>query len=177
MLTSAMRDFVADLERMHSADIGPETRAEQAARRLEKLLRSGDVLDARHMEPDPEAYRQHLVHVDPEGRFSVVSLVWLPGQETPVHSHVCWCVVGVLTGQEEEIRYHFDADERVLVETGTERNAPGEVCWLVPPEEDIHKVRNCGDTLAVSIHVYGANIAELGTSINRVYTEPVRAVV
>ncbi|SHF27714.1 cysteine dioxygenase family protein [Streptoalloteichus hindustanus] len=175
MLTPAMREFVADLERMHSADLDPEARAEQAARRLGELLRNENVLDARHMEPDPKAYRQHLVHVDPEGRFSVVALVWLPGQETPVHSHVCWCVVGVLRGREHEVRYHFDAEAGVLTETGAEWNDPGEVCWLVPPDEDIHKVRNCGDALAVSIHVYGANIAERGTSINRVYDEPVRA--
>ncbi len=45
------------------------------------------------------------------------------------------------------------------------------------PPGDIHRVRNGGSGIAVSLHVYGANLAELGSSIRRVYDLPVRAVI
>jgi predicted metal-dependent enzyme (double-stranded beta helix superfamily) len=37
------------------------------------------------------------------------------------------------------------------------------------PPGDIHRVRNTGDTVAVSMHVYGADISRLGNSIRREY--------
>lgn len=42
---------------------------------------------------------------------------------------------------------------------------------LVPPDEDIHRVENSGDTLAISIHVYGADISVLGSSINEQFAD------
>ncbi|WP_052406726.1 cysteine dioxygenase family protein [Allokutzneria albata] len=171
MLTERMREFVLDLELVVAAESRPGARAAEVAEALRGLLGSGDVLRPEHMEPAPDGYRQHVVHVDPLSRFSVVSLVWLPGQQTPVHDHVCWCVVGVLRGREEEICYELD-EAGVPHQRSTSHNAPGEVCWLVPPKGDVHRVRNDGDSLAVSIHVYGADIGKLGTSINRVYPEP-----
>lgn len=172
MLTERMREFVLDVELLVEADFRPSARAAEVAEALRELLRSGDVLGPEHMEPAPDGYRQHVVHVDPLSRFSIVSLVWLPGQQTPVHDHVCWCVVGVLQGREEEICYELD-EAGVPRQRSTSHNTAGEVCWLVPPNRDVHRVRNNGDGLAVSIHVYGADIGKLGTSINRVYADPV----
>ncbi len=39
----------------------------------------------------------------PGGAFSIAAMVWRPGQVTPVHDHVSWCVTGVRqgTGYEE----------------------------------------------------------------------------
>src|SRR5262249_47647979 len=51
-------------------------------------------------EPDPDHYRQHILHAEEDGRFSIVALVWLPGQSTSVHDHVSWCVVGIHQGEE-----------------------------------------------------------------------------
>jgi predicted metal-dependent enzyme (double-stranded beta helix superfamily) len=171
MLTERMREFVLDLELLVEAHPQPGARAAAVARELRELLRSCDVLRPEHMEPAPDGYRQHVVHVDPLSRFSVVSLVWLPGQQTPVHDHVCWCVVGVLRGREEETCYELD-EAGIPHQRSKNHNTPGEVCWLVPPRRDVHRVRNDGDELAVSIHVYGDDIGKLGTSINRVYSEP-----
>ena len=42
------------------------------------------------------------MHAEPDGSFSVVGLVWRPGQITPIHDHVTWCVIGVLQGAEYE---------------------------------------------------------------------------
>jgi predicted metal-dependent enzyme (double-stranded beta helix superfamily) len=41
------------------------------------------------------------------------------------------------------------------------------------PPGDIHRVRNSGDVPAVSLHVYGADLSRLGSSVRRVYGLPV----
>ena len=42
------------------------------------------------------------------------------------------------------------------------------------PPGDIHRVRNGGTESTISLHVYGADIARLGSSVRRVYELPVR---
>ena len=168
--TAVFRAFVRRLALLNRPDAGSFATASAVASELGGLLQAPDWLDEVNREPSPDAYRQHLLHVDEAGRFSVVALVWLPGQRTPIHDHVAWCVVGVLEGAEEEVTYslHGEPDgEEVLVERGRHRSAPGDVSFLVPPSENIHCVRNAGASTAISIHVYGADIGRLGTSINR----------
>ena len=41
------------------------------------------------------------------------------------------------------------------------------------PPGDIHKVHNISDETAISLHVYGADIAALGTSVNQVFRQQV----
>ena len=65
------------------------------AERLRPLLGADGWLAPEHQEGSEEGYRQHLLHVSPCRRLSVVALVWLSGQRTPIHDHVSWCVVGV----------------------------------------------------------------------------------
>ena len=140
---------------------------------LAELLKEHGWLSPEHTRGFPDRYRQHVLHVDPDGAFSVVALVWLPGQKTPIHDHVTWCVVGVYTGEEEEIRYRLceDGDRRFLVPEGRQKTQPGQVTTLIPPEEDIHQVSNVGEGKAISIHVYGADIGKLGSSINRTFDD------
>jgi predicted metal-dependent enzyme (double-stranded beta helix superfamily) len=47
----------------------------------------------------------------------------------------------------------------------------GHVEALVPPEGDIHAVTAAGRETAISIHVYGADIERLGSSIHRRYDD------
>lgn len=127
-------------------------------------------------EGDPERYRQHLLHAESDGSFSVVALVWLPGQCTSVHDHVSWCVTGVHQGEEHERRYRLlPADEpggsARLVATEDVINPVGAVCGFAPPG-DIHKVWNGCQEKAISLHVYGADISRLGSSVRRVYELP-----
>lgn len=121
---------------------------------------------------DPSAYRSHVLHVAPDGVFSLVALVWLPGQATAIHDHLSWCVVGVYEGAEHETRYRLTTDDR-LVEAGSAIAFPGDVSGLLPPG-DIHRVHNTSDTTAISLHVYGADLSVVGSSIRRAYPEWMR---
>jgi 3-mercaptopropionate dioxygenase len=122
-------------------------------RALTELLKEHGWLRPEHTQGFSDRYRQHVLHVDPDGAFSVVALVWLPGQKTPIHDHVTWCVVGVYTGEEEESRYRLyeDGDRRFLVPEGSREAQPGQVTTLIPPEENIHQVSNVGEGKAISI--------------------------
>lgn len=134
---------------------------------LRDVILERDLLTAAQKQPDPERYKQHVLHVAPDGLYSIVSLVWLPTQETPVHDHVSWCVVGVHQGSELETNYRCAAGD-CLTEMGCGLNPAGTVVGLLPPA-DIHKVANGGDGLAVSLHIYGADLSRCGSSILRRY--------
>ncbi|GHD87069.1 hypothetical protein GCM10010508_17410 [Streptomyces naganishii JCM 4654] len=140
------------------------------AERLAPHLGAGDLLTERQCEGDPDRYRQHVLHAEEDGSFSIVALVWLPGQRTSIHDHVSWCVTGVHAGREHERRFELvpGSDAARLVRTGDFVNEQGEVCGFAPPG-DIHRVWNAGPGKAVSLHIYGADITRLGSSVRRVY--------
>ena len=56
--------------------------AEFVAAELRPLIGRGLDLDPRFRAPGQSRYRRHLVHVEPAGRFSILALVWRPGQVT-----------------------------------------------------------------------------------------------
>jgi predicted metal-dependent enzyme (double-stranded beta helix superfamily) len=130
---------------------------------LRAHLPSPDVLTAEQRLGDPDGYRSHTLHVEPDGSFSIIGLVWRPGQQTRIHDHVTWCAFGVIQGIEHEDLY--DADLNLI---GQNDNHVGEVSGFAPPG-DIHRVHNTGDTTAISIHVYGTDISRVGSSVRRYY--------
>lgn len=170
----ALEEFVRCADEVVATTDHPIESATRVGEALKGLLLHPEFLEPRFRGEEADTYAQHVVHVHPEGRYSIVSLVWKPGQMTPVHDHVCWCVVGVLIGTEYETRYELAPGGHELVEAEATRHGPGSVAVVVPPEPNIHRVHNVGTGTAISIHVYGADIAKLGTSINRTYDQPVR---
>jgi 3-mercaptopropionate dioxygenase len=150
-----------------------ETTCELVAGELRSHLPGPEILTDAQRAGDPDHYASHLLHAEPDGAFSVVALVWLPGQVTPVHDHVTWCTFGVLQGVEHEELFTLADDGQSLLRAGQADNVTGEVTGFAPPG-DIHRVRNVGDGVAISLHVYGADIARLGGSTRRVYDLPIR---
>jgi predicted metal-dependent enzyme (double-stranded beta helix superfamily) len=178
--TRTLRRLTRSLDALVAGESDARAIAARAGMLLRPALADPGLLEPAHCEPAEDRYRQHLVHVHPAGRYSIVALVWKPGQATPIHDHRCWCVVGVWRGLERERTYDLhaagDASPPVLVPRDTTVAAPGHVSVLVPPAEDIHRVENSGSSLAISLHVYGDDISVLGSSINRTFAdEPVRA--
>lgn len=142
------------------------------AEQLRQHLPGPEILTAAERAGDPDCYRSHVLHTEPDGSFSVLALVWRPGQITPIHDHVTWCVFGVIQGAEYEELYALTPDAQRLALVGRSQNDVGVVSGFAPPG-DIHRVRNHGDGVAISVHVYGADITRLGSSIRRVYDLPV----
>jgi predicted metal-dependent enzyme (double-stranded beta helix superfamily) len=137
--------------------------AELVAQELRRHLPSPDVLTAEQRLGSPDGYRSHTLHVEPDGSFSIVALVWRPGQVTRIHDHLTWCVFGVIQGVEHEDL--FDADLNVI---GRSDNHVGDVSGFAPPG-DIHRVHNTAGTTSISIHVYGTDVTRTGSSVRRYY--------
>lgn len=140
--------------------------AQLVADQVRRHLPTPDVLTAEQRLGSPDGYQSHLLHAEPDGSFSIVAVVWRPGQITRIHDHVTWCVVGVLQGVEHEELY--DAG---LALTGSSDNRVGEVTGFAPPG-DIHRVRNTAATTTISIHVYGTDVSRIGSSVRRYYDNP-----
>jgi len=141
---------------------------------LRSHLPSPEILTAEQRVGDPDTHQSHLLHAEPDGAFSIVGLVWRPGQMTPIHDHVTWCVFGVLQGIEYEEIFTLDQGGDHLIEAGDNSNGTGEISGFAPPG-DIHRVRNVGDGTAISLHVYGTDVSRIGSSVRRYYDLPIRA--
>jgi len=116
---------------------------------------------------DPVRYTRHLLHADPLGRFAIVSLVWGPGQFSPVHGHHAWCAYAVLGNALTETRYAWDASTRLATAAGCERLEEGATSFAYAGLDAVHKLGNGGDNVALSIHIYGLDGARVGSHVNR----------
>jgi 3-mercaptopropionate dioxygenase len=137
--------------------------AQLVADQLRRHLPTPEVLSAEQRLGSPDGYRSHTLHVEPDGSFSIIALVWRPGQLTRVHDHITWCAFGVIQGVEHEEL--FDADLNVI---GRSENHVGDVSGFAPPG-DIHRVHNTAGETAISIHVYGTDVTRIGSSARRYY--------
>jgi len=175
-LVPALATMTDEIRAVVNQGLSEAGTGEAVASVISNYVHQETLLRPEHRVGDPERYKQHILHVEPDGSFSIVSLVWLPGQETAIHDHVSWCVVGVHEGEESEERFTAveDNGESHLRLVGTGTNPEGLVVWLSPPG-DIHRVTNTDTKTTISIHVYGADISVLGTSIRREYELPIKA--
>jgi 3-mercaptopropionate dioxygenase len=137
--------------------------AQLVAAQLRRHLPTPAVLSEAERLGSPDSYVGHTLHVEPDGSFSIVALVWRPGQITRIHDHVTWCVFGVVQGVEHEEL--FDADLNMV---GRSDNHVGDVSGFAPPG-DIHRVHNTGGETAISVHVYGTDVTRVGSSARRYY--------
>ncbi|MCF6525834.1 cysteine dioxygenase family protein [Streptomyces sp. JJ36] len=174
--TERLAALVADIREAVGRGLPPDVTAYLVGEKLAPHLGTEGLLTPEQCEGDPGHYRQHLLHAESDGSFSVVALVWLPGQRTAVHDHVSWCVTGVHRGEEHERRYRLipaagTGEPARLVATEDVVNPQGAVCGFAPPG-DIHRVWNGCARKAISLHVYGADISRLGSSVRRVYELP-----
>jgi 3-mercaptopropionate dioxygenase len=147
--------------------------AQLVASALDRHLPSPNILSAEQRAGDPDTYKSEVLYSEPDGSFSIVALVWRPGQVTPIHDHVTWCVFGVIQGMECEELFALDEHRPCLVEAGYRVNKAGDVSGFAPPG-DIHRVRNGGDLTAISIHIYGTDVSRIGSSVRRYYDLPVK---
>jgi predicted metal-dependent enzyme (double-stranded beta helix superfamily) len=129
---------------------------------LELLEGASTFLEPQHFRSDPDHYARNLVYAAPDKSLSLYSLVWLPGQWTPIHDHGSWGVVGVLEGVLEERSYvrlspDRDADHGIeLARGGVVLLGKGAVTSFVPNPDHIHVTGVPAErSRAVSLHLYG----------------------
>jgi 3-mercaptopropionate dioxygenase len=154
--TPVVRSFIADVRAAIAASEDPHEACERIRPRFAELLADPDWLPAEYREAAPESgmgggIGQWLLYRAADASLSLFSLVVPPGAQTPVHDHLAWGLVGLYRGaQDEEIYLEREAglelrERRALAE--------GEFYALIPPRDDIHRVRTTSPETSVSIHL------------------------
>jgi predicted metal-dependent enzyme (double-stranded beta helix superfamily) len=170
-LRPALSNLAADI-----ADAMDVHGAAQPGRMTAALARCAapqDLLEPSQRRGTPTGYARHVLHADPAGRFTIVSLVWEPGQASPVHAHRTWCGYAVVEGTLVERAFRAGADGAALALTQSLR--PAGSTAFDPGGFAIHQLFNPADVPCISIHVYGVEAARVATAVNRVYDERLAA--
>jgi predicted metal-dependent enzyme (double-stranded beta helix superfamily) len=148
--------FVTETRSIVEQSLAPAAACELIRPRFAELLAADGWLPERFQEPAPESgmgggIGQWLLFRAGDASLSLFSLVVPAGAETPVHDHLAWGLVGLYRGTQDEEIYALRGDELELAERRS--LAPGDFYALIPPHDDIHRVRTTSTTASVSIHL------------------------
>ncbi len=154
--TPTVRAFVADGRTAIAASASREAACDAIRPAFATLLGDPAWLAPEYARDAPESgmgggIGQWLLFRAGDRSLTLFSLVVPSGSQTPVHDHLAWGLVGLYRGaQDEEI---FAGDPEAL--TLRERRAlvPGDFYALLPPRDDIHRVRTTSPETSVSIHL------------------------
>ena len=167
--SDALRLFVTEASRAVESERDEPALLARLRGHLARLVAQDDWLPDELAQPHPQHYCQYLLHADAQARFSVVSFVWGPGQQTPIHDHTVWGLIGMLRGEELAQAFAPDATGRLRPQGPVQHLRPGDVEAVSPRLGDVHQVKNAfDDRVSISIHLYGANI---GTVQRWVYAD------
>jgi predicted metal-dependent enzyme (double-stranded beta helix superfamily) len=154
--TPVVRRFVADVRAAIAGADSPEAACDAIRPRFAALLADASWLPAGYQAPAPASgmgggIGQWLLYRAGDGSLSLFSLVVPPGSETPIHDHLAWGLVGLYSGTQDEEIFARPDDALELIE----RRAlePGDFYALIPPRDDIHRVRTTSAETSVSIHL------------------------
>jgi predicted metal-dependent enzyme (double-stranded beta helix superfamily) len=154
--TPVVRGFVADVRTAIGAAASPGDACDAIRPRFAELLADPDWLPDRFQAATPESgmgggIGQWLLCRADDGSLSLFSLVIPAGAQTPVHDHLAWGLVGLYRGTQDEEIYAHDDDGLTLLERRS--LGTGDFYALIPPRDDIHRVRTTSAETSVSIHL------------------------
>ncbi len=154
--TPLVRTFIGGVRAAIEQSASAGQACEAIEPRFEELLMSPDWLPTRFQADAPESgmgggIGQWLLFRAADRSLCLFSLVVPPGSMTPVHDHLAWGLVGLYKGnQDEEFYEPGDGRLRCVRRRPLE---PGDYYALLPPQDDVHRVRTTSDVTSVSIHL------------------------
>jgi predicted metal-dependent enzyme (double-stranded beta helix superfamily) len=154
--TSVVRAFVASVQESIGTTASSEDACAAIRPRFAELLGDPNWLPGDYRRSAPESgmgggIGQWLLFRAVDRSLSLFSLVVPPGSETPVHDHLAWGLVGLYQGTQDEEIYAERNGSLELVEARA--LVPGDFYELLPPRDDIHRVRTTSEETSVSIHL------------------------
>jgi predicted metal-dependent enzyme (double-stranded beta helix superfamily) len=154
--TPLVRGFLDEVQVTFASANSPEEACAAIRPRFAELLADPDWLPAEYAAPAPESgmgggIGQWLLARADDGSLSLFALVVPPDAQTPVHDHLAWGLVGLYRGTQDEEIYRSRSGALELVEQRS--LVPGDFYALIPPRDDIHRVRTTSAETSVSIHL------------------------
>jgi 3-mercaptopropionate dioxygenase len=155
--TPTVRDFIATVRAEIAAAPAPAAACDAIRPAFARLLADPDWLAAEYRRDAPQSgmgggIGQWLLFRAADRSLALFSLVVPAGAETPVHDHLAWGLVGLYRGtQDEEIYAQRNGGALELRERRALRS--GDFYALLPPRDDIHRVRTTSPDTSVSIHL------------------------
>jgi len=151
--TPVVRDFIDDVRDAIAAADSPAAACDAIRPRFAALLADPAWLPERFQQPNPDSgmgggIGQWLLFRAEDRSLTLFALIVPSGSATPIHDHLAWGLVGLYRGTQDEEIYDEGVDlkeQRALV--------PGDFYALLPPCDDIHRVRTTSDEQSVSIHL------------------------
>ena len=154
--TPTVRAFIAGVRSAIAGATSPQAACDAIRPAFSRLLADPDWLAPEYARDAPESgmgggIGQWLLFRAGDRSLTLFSLVVPAGSQTPVHDHLAWGLVGLYRGTQDEEIYAGEPDALSL----RERRAlePGDLYALLPPRDDIHRVRTTSDETSVSIHL------------------------
>lgn len=153
-------DFITEVADIVRQDLGEHETTRRVRERLARAIEQGFSLPEQVKRPNPDRYVMYPIFVAPDSSFCVASAVWGVGQQTPVHDHGVWGVVGIAEGVEREEAFRRGPGGP-LVHHSTNDLTPGDVIVCCTTDQDLHRVSAVGEQPCVGIHVYGGDIGTI----------------
>ena len=154
--TPVVRRFVAGVQTRIGAASSPGEACDAIRPSFAELLADPDWLPAEYQAAAEESgmgggIGQWLLYRAADGSLSLFALVVPSGSETPIHDHLAWGLVGLYRGTQDEEIYAHGNGALELVERRS--LGAGDFYVLIPPRDDIHRVRTTSAETSVSIHL------------------------
>ena len=147
----------------------PQALSATAKASLRGFICEPELLHPAHKQGASDSHRRHLLYAAPDSSFSIISVVWNPGQFTPVHGHTAWGASGVYAGQPCCESYKLcETSPSVfnLRHNMTLRLQPGDIATVEPGIDDAHRIGNDTLTRCITVHIYGRDLLANPDSIN-----------
>jgi len=161
------REAMIERVAVAATDPAPDT-SRRVADAIAASLGDRDLLSGFACPSDPHRYARHMIYACPKGTFSLMALIWMPGQASPLHAHRAWCAVGVYHGTLTESHFAPRPDGSAAW-VQDRRQEAGALSFGEADEQAIHCLANRTSVPAVSIHAYGLSPDRLCAELNRLY--------
>ncbi len=169
--TPFVRGFIAEVRARIADRPDPAAACEAIEPLFTELIANREWLPDSYQHDAPESgmgggIGQWLLFRAADRSLCLFSLVVPPGSATPVHDHLAWGLVGLYRGLQDEEFYRPAAGSLELLRRRPLE--PGDFYRLIPPRDDIHRVRTTSEITSVSIHLLAS---DTGCTLRHTYDE------